>query len=97
MGESKKKCAHLKTQDASTVDPTKLTALSPDVVRFIRCLVIYSFRCMDGGRCRMNWLVCKSSTMRANDKLDIKDCLGQREDAAVFHSADTLGTNVDNL
>mmetsp|Transcript_26574 Transcript_26574/g.62152 ORF Transcript_26574/g.62152 Transcript_26574/m.62152 type:complete len:468 (-) Transcript_26574:204-1607(-) len=32
MGESKKKCAHLKPQDASTVDPTKLTALTPDVI-----------------------------------------------------------------
>ena len=32
MGESKKKCDHLKKQDAATVDPTKLTALTPDVV-----------------------------------------------------------------
>jgi hypothetical protein len=35
MGESKKKCDHLKKQDASTVDATKLTALTPDVVRLV--------------------------------------------------------------
>ena len=34
MGESKKKDDHLMKQDASAVDPTKLTALTPDVVRF---------------------------------------------------------------
>ena len=39
MGESKKKCDHLKKQDASAVDPTKLTALSPEVVRFIYFVV----------------------------------------------------------
>lgn len=39
MGESKKKCDHLSKQDASTVDPTKLTALSPDVVRLVSCFV----------------------------------------------------------
>lgn len=39
MGESKKKCDHLKKQDASAVDPTKLTALSPEVVRLIYCVV----------------------------------------------------------
>ena len=35
MGESKTKQDHLKTQDASSVDPSKLTALTPDVVSFI--------------------------------------------------------------
>ena len=29
-----KNCDHLKAQDASTVDPAKLTALSPEVVRY---------------------------------------------------------------
>ena len=40
MGESKKKCDHLKTQDASSVDPSKLTALSPDVVSFLAGVVV---------------------------------------------------------
>ena len=40
MGESTKKCDHLKKQDASTVDATKLTALSPDVVSLIPCIIL---------------------------------------------------------
>jgi hypothetical protein len=37
---------HLSHQDASTVDPTKLTALTPEVVRAQFCLLLLiGFRC----------------------------------------------------
>ena len=35
MGESKTRQDHLMKQDASSVDPSKLTALTPDVVSFV--------------------------------------------------------------
>ncbi len=36
-----KNCDHLKEQDASTVDPSKLTALSPEVVRYSCSVLVF--------------------------------------------------------